>query len=572
MMRAGIVLTVMALWGSACAPAPPSPPRSSAPFSVVETSIPDLQAALKNGRVTSHQLVAAYLARIATYEDRLNAIITVNPRALAEAEAMDKERAAGRVRGPLHGIPIALKDNIHTTDIRTTGGALAFRDLMPPYDATLTKNLRDGGAIIIAKTVLTELAHWTAGAPTPMVANYTGVAGFAFNPYDPRMDPRPETFDGRPVLPTGGSSSGAGTAASFWAASVGSDTGGSIISPSNANMLAGIRPTIGRISRYGVIPITADHDTAGPMGRTVADAAVLMGVLESASPDPNDAATQTCTPPPNRDYTAFLDAGALKGARIGIPRAFYVDPVTAPGESQPRGGLNPEQAKVMAEAIALLKAQGAVVVDPADVPSVVSRDPAANFLLFDYCQGAEHKKGGDASCTVNFKYGMKRDFNAWLASLGPAAPVKTLTELRQWNLAHAKAGAMRFGQSRLDISDEMDVERDRARNAADDKKDKMLSRDQGIDAVLKANNLDAIFTPGGSGANLAARAGYPIIAVPFGMVPNAPTPAFPDGFTARPAPYGMAFTGGQCAEPKLIALAYAFEQASKKRVPPPDLP
>ncbi len=572
MMRAGMVFTAMVLLGSACAPAPPPPAASTAPFSVVETSIPQLQAALKDGRITSHQLVAAYLERIATYEDRLNAIITVNPRALAEADAMDKERAAGRVRGPLHGIPIALKDNIHTTDIRTTGGALAFRNLMPPYDATLTKNLRDGGAIIIAKTVLTELAHWTAGAPTPMVANYTGVAGFAYNPYDPRMDPRPDTFDGRPVLQTGGSSSGAGTAASFWAASVGSDTGGSIISPSNANMLAGIRPTIGRISRYGVIPITADHDTAGPMGRTVADAAVLMGVLESASPDPNDAATQTCTPPPNRDYTAFLDAGALKGARIGIPRAFYVDPVTAPGESQPRGGLNPEQAKVMAEAVALLKAFGAVVVDPADVPSVVSKDPAANFLLFDYCQGAEHKKGGDANCTVNFKYGMKRDFNAWLASLGPAAPVKTLTELREWNLAHVKAGAMRFGQSRLDISDEMDVERDRARNAADDKKDKMLSRDQGIDAVLKANNLDAIFTPGGSGANLAARAGYPIIVVPFGMVPNAPTPAFPDGFTAKPAPYGMAFTGGQCAEPKLIALAYAFEQASKKRVPPPDLP
>ena len=167
---------------------------------------------------------------------------------------------------------------------------------------------------------------------------------------------------------------------------------------------------------------------------------------------------------------------------------------------------------------------------------------------------------------------MKRDFNAWLKTLGPSAPVKTLTELRAWNTAHAKAGAIKYGQSRLDISDEMDLERDRARNEADDKKDKLLSRDQGIDGVLKANKLDAILTPGGAGAGLAARAGYPIIVVPFGMVPNAPTPAFPDGFNAKPAPYGMAFTGGQCAEPKLIALAYAFEQASKKRVPPPDLP
>jgi amidase len=574
MTRPQTLLILLACGVLAACGQPPAPaaPAAAAPFNVVETGIPELQAALREGRVTSRQLTARYLERIAAYEDRLNAIITVNPRALDEADAMDRERAAGKIRGPLHGIPIALKDNIHTTDIRTTGGALAFRDLVPPYDATLTKNLRDGGAIIIAKTVLTELAHWTAGAPTPMVANYTGVAGFAYNPYDPRMDPRPETFDGRPVLQTGGSSSGAGTAASFWAASVGTDTGGSIISPSNANMLAGIRPTIGRISRYGVIPITADHDTAGPMARTVADAAILMGVLESAAPDSNDAATTACTPPPNRDYTPFLKADGLKGKRIGVPRAFFFDAVTPPGEKAPQGGLTTEQAQVMAEAIALLKAQGAEIVDPADVPSVVATEAADNFLLFTYCQGAEHKKGGDANCTVNFKYGMKRDFNRWLASLGDKAPVKTLTELREWNLAHAKAGSMRFGQSRLDISDEMDVEKDKARNAADVARDARLSRAQGLDAVLAAHRLDAILTPGGSGANLASRAGYPIIAVPFGMVPNAPTPAFPAGFTAKPAPFGVTFTGAACSEPTLITIAYAFEQASRKRVPPPDLP
>ena len=560
------VATAVAVIGGRTAP----PPATS--FTVVETGIPALQDALKSGRITSRRLTELYLQRIALYEDRLNAIITVNPHALEIADQMDRERAAGRVRGPLHGIPIALKDNIQTTDVRTTGGALAFRDLIPPYDATLTKNLRDGGAIIIAKTVLTELAHWTAGAPTPMVANYTGVAGFAYNPYDPRMDPRPDTFDGRPVLQTGGSSSGAGTAASFWAANVGSDTGGSIISPSTSNMLAGIRPTIGRISRHGVIPITADHDTAGPMARTVTDAAILMGVLESASPDPNDAATAACTPPPNRDYTAFLKSDALKGARIGIPRAFFYDQVTPPGESRPRGGLNPSQAKVMADAIAVLKAQGAELVDPADVPSIVSTDPKSNFLLFTYCQGAEQGRGHDENCTVNFKYGMKRDFNAWLKSLGPAAPVKSLTELREWNLAHAKAGAIRFGQSRLDISDEMDVERDRARNEADVAKDKRLSRTHGLDAVLAAGKLDAILTPGGSGADLAARAGYPIIAVPFGLIPNAPTPPLPEGFNAKPAPYGVTFTGAACSEPRLIAIAYAFEQASRKRVPPPNLP
>ncbi len=566
------LVAVVGCGGPSNPPPGPAAAPAGADFTVVEATIAEMQAALQSGRLTSRQLTEKYLQRIATYEDRLNAIITVNPRALAEADAMDRERAAGKTRGPLHGIPIALKDNIHTTDIRTTGGALAFRDLVPPYDATLTKNLRDGGAIIIAKTVLTELAHWTAGAPTPMVANYTGVAGFAYNPYDPRLDPRPDTYDGRPVLPTGGSSSGSGTAASFWAASVGSDTGGSIISPSNANMLAGIRPTIGRISRYGVIPITADHDTAGPMARTVSDAAILMGVLESPAADPNDAATTACTPPPNRDYTPFLKADGLKGMRIGVPRAFYIDPVTAPGETSPRGGLTPEQKQVMTDAIAVLKAQGAEIVDPADVPSLVSPDPAANFLLFDYCQGAEHKRGGDGNCTVNFKYGMKRDFNAWLKSLGDRAPVPSLTALREWNLAHAGAGAMRFGQSRLDISDEMDVERDRARNEADVARDHMLSRTQGIDAVLAAHQLDAILTPAGSGAGLASRAGYPIIAVPFGLVPNAPTPGFPEGFTANPAPYGVTFTGASCSEPKLITIAYAFEQASKKRVPPPNLP
>ncbi len=281
---------------------------SAKPFSVVEATIPDMQAAMKAGRLTSRELVRQYLVRIGLYEHRLHAALAVNPRALEDAEALDKERAAGRVRGPLHGIPVALKDNIHTTNMPTTGGALAFAGYVPPYEATLTKNLRDAGAVIVAKTGLTELANWVAGNPTPMPGNYNAVGGFGFNPYDPRPDPREATFDGRPALATGGSSSGIGTAASFWAASVGSDTGGSVISPSNSNMLVGIRPTIGRISRYGVIPITADHDTAGPMTRTVADAAILMGGLESASPDPQDPATRTCTPPPGRDYTKFLKA------------------------------------------------------------------------------------------------------------------------------------------------------------------------------------------------------------------------------------------------------------------------
>jgi amidase len=542
------------------------------PFTVVEASIAGMRSAMEQKRVTSRELVNQYLIRIATYDHRLHAAITINPNALKEAEQLDRERAQGKLRGPLHGIPIALKDNIHTTDMPTTGGALAFAGYTPPYEATLTKNLRAAGAIIIAKTTLIELANWVAGAPTPMPA-YNAVAGFSMNPYDPRTDPRDATNDGRAVLSPGGSSSGSGTAANLWAANVGSDTGGSIINPSNQSMLVGFRPTIGRISRYGVIPITADHDTAGPMTRTVEDAAILLGVLESRAPDPNDPATNTCTPPPGNDYTKFLKTGALKGARIGIPRAFYYDSIKLPGEERERRGLSPEQAKVMADAIAILKQQGAEIVDPADIPSFVDKDPKNNFPLWGYCSGGNQAKGKDENCSVNFKYGMKRDFNSWLASLGPSAPVKTLSELRQWNLNHVKAGAIKFGQSRIDISDEMDLVADRARNEADVRKDILLSRTNGIDAVLKANRLDAILTPGGNGADLAARAGYPIIVVPFGLVPNAPAQQpFPDGFNAKPAPFGVGFTGAACSEPRLFEIAYAFERATKRRVPPASTP
>jgi amidase len=541
-------------------------------FTVVEATIPQMLEAMAGKRATSRQLVEQYLIRIAIYEDRVNAALAVNANALEEADALDRERAQGRIRGPLHGIPVALKDNIHTTDMPTTGGALLFAGFIPPYEATLTKNLKDAGAIIIAKTGLTELANWVAGNPNAMPGNYNAVGGFGFNPYDPRSDPRPEPGDGRPVLQTGGSSSGIGTAANFWAGNVGSDTGGSIISPSNANMLVGIRPTIGRISRHGVIPITADHDTAGPMTRTVADAAIMLGAMEGASPDPNDPATRACTPPPNRDYTKFLNAGGLKGARIGVPRAFYIDRVTLPGETTPRGGINAEQARVMADAIAALKQHGAIIVDPADVPSFVAKDANDSFPLWDFCSGAEHARGKDQNCSINFKYGMKRDYNAWLASLGPTAPVKSLKEHREWNLAHAKAGAIRYQQSRFDISDEIDLAADKARLDADAAKDRRLSRDQGIDGVLKQHRLDAFITPGGSGAGIAARAGYPIIAVPFGMVPNAPQQPFPSGFNARPAPYGVGFVGAQCSEPRLIEIAYAFEQATKKRVAPAPVP
>src|SRR5690606_35987145 len=342
--RALPLLAVVSIAGlaAACTPSASSEER----FDPVEATIQEMQQAMEEGRVTSRELVEAHLLRIALYEERVNALISVNERALEEADRLDRERAEGNVRGPLHGIPVALKDNVHTTDIPTTGGALAFEGYLPPYDATLTTLLREAGAVILAKTVMTELANFMANG---MPGNYSAVAGYGLNPYDPRRDPREGSNDGRPVLGTGGSSSGIGTAMSFWAANVGTETSGSILSPSNANMLAAVKPTVGRISRWGVIPITGDQDTAGPMARTVTDAAILLGALEGAEPDPNDPATSRCEPPANRDYTPFLRAEGLQGARIGIPRAFYYDSVAVPGSEQHRGGRSEAERALMAE-------------------------------------------------------------------------------------------------------------------------------------------------------------------------------------------------------------------------------
>jgi amidase len=567
-----VIDTQLPLAAQARRRAAPAQTPAPAAFSVVEATIPDMRTALEQKRTTSREIVQQYLTRIALYEDRLNAIVTVNAHALKEADERDRERAAGKIRGPLHGIPVALKDNIHTTDMPTTGGALVFADFTPPYEATLTKNLHDAGAIILAKTQLTELANYIASG---MPGNYNALTGYGMNPYDPRRDPRENTFDGRPALGTGGSSSGVGTSVSFWAANVGTETSGSILSPSNSNMLVGIKPTVGRISRHGVIPITADQDTPGPMARTVVDAAIMLGAMEGASPDPDDPATKACAPPPDRDYTKFLNPAALKGARIGIARAFFYDKLTLPGDKEPRGGLNDAQRKAMDEAIAVLKSQGAVVVDPVEIPSVIDKEEANNFLKWGTCGGLENRKGMDEKCSVVLKYGMKRDFNEWLKSLGDKAPVKTLTELRQWNIAHQRAGAIKYGQANLDVSDEMSVQADRARYERDRKKDVDLGGAHGIDEALKEHKLDALFLPGVSGAALAAKPGYPTVTVPFALVPNTPFgggPAFPEEFKAKPSPHGVSFTAGACSEPKLLELAYAFEQATKKRVPPPMFP
>jgi amidase len=539
-----VCLVVAAAFAVTLSPRAQTSRSATAGFTVVEASIADMLTAMEKKRVTSRQIVTESLARIATYEDRLNAVITVNPKALEEADERDRERAAGRVRGRLHGIPIALKDNIHTTNMPTTGGALAFDGFVPPYEATLTANLRAAGAVIIAKTGLTELANWVTNG---MPGNYNGLTGYGMNPYDPRRDPRAATGDGRPVMSPVGSSSGIGTSVSFWAANVGTETSGSILSPSNATMLVGVKPTVGRISRYGVIPITADRDTPGPMARSVMDAAILLGALEGAAPDPNDPATRACMPPPGRDYTRTLRPGALKGARIGIPRDV-------------KGGPGQPQRELFDQAIDALRRGGAVLVDPASIPSIAD----GSFGAWGICAGA---KDGE-NCSVVFKYGMKRDFNAWLASLGPTAPVKTLSELIAWNAAHKAGGSIKYGQTLLEASDQMDLAADRARYEADRAKDVMLAATHGIDEIMKAERLDALLFPGAGGAVIGAKAGYPSVIVPIGLVP-ANAAGLPAGFQPKPQPYGVMFTGMACSEPRLLEIAYAFEQATKKRVPPP---
>jgi amidase len=554
-----LVLTVMV---SASCAGPSAPPPAAAPFSVIEASIPDMQVAMRDGRTTSRALVTQYLTRIGLYEDALNVAISVNPRALDEADALDRERAAGTLRGPLHGIPVALKDNIMTTDeMPTTGGMLAFRHFRAPYEATLATHLKKAGAIIIAKSTLSELAGWFGDAVRP--GGYNAASGQSYNPYDPRAND-----DGTPVLDVSGSSSGGGVAANLWAANVGTSTGGSIEGPSNASMLVGIRPSTGRVSRHGIVPLSLDQDTAGPMAKSVTDAAIMLGVLEGA-PDSRDPRTTECTAPAGNDYTSFLKADALKGARIGVPRAGLYTAREFPGRARPFPGLKPDELASMEAAIAALKAAGAEIVDPADLPSMTAPDAVDNLTSHPICEAPFTGKASDDLCSQVLRYTMKRDFNLWLSSLGPSAPVKTFSELRAWNAANQSRGSMRYGQSRLDFADSTDLEKDKARYERDRQADLTLTRAQGLDAVMTTHRLDAVLFPGSSGATYASKAGYPIIVVPFGMVINYNEGA--QGSQEKTRPFGISLVGGHCEDPKIIGLAYAFEQATKKRVPPPKM-
>ncbi|MFL6196553.1 MAG: amidase family protein, partial [Thermoanaerobaculia bacterium] len=455
----------------------------------------------------------------------------------AQARQLDEERHPGISRSPLYGIPVLLKDNIDTADMPTTAGSVALAGSIPPDDAFITRKLREAGAIILGKGTLTEFANFIAlGMPT----GYSSLGGFGFNPYDPRELPG---GDGRPVLQTGGSSSGPGIAvnANLVTLAVGTETSGSILSPASANGVVGLKPTVGLVSRDGIIPITADQDTAGPITRTVTDAAILLGVL--AGYDPADPATAACLTPGNcfSDYTRFLDKKALKGARISV-----VVPVPASRVDQ------------LLAAIAVLEAQGAYVeiqqaAFPAQLGTCVSDPPVAG-------------------CSTVLLYGQKRDLNSYLAAT-PGAPNHTIAEIVAFNSTYVPP--MKYGQAIFEAAAQVDTtpgSADTLRYLADRAED--LARSRGaLDAVFNGpdgikgtdDDFDAILSAANFFAAAPAKAGYPSITVPGGFLP--PTPPI-----ANPFPSGITFTGRAFSEPTLVALGYAYEQATLLRVPPASTP
>jgi amidase len=491
-----------------------------APFELEEATIAQLQDGLKTGRFTSRRLCQLYLARIDEIDRRgqLHSVIEVNPDALAAADAADAERRAGRVRGPLHGVPVLIKDNIATGDkMKTTAGSLALADQPAPGDATVARRLRDAGAILLGKTNLTEWANFRS---TRSVSGWSGRGGLCRNPY---------ALDRNPC----GSSSGTGAAisANLAAVGVGTETDGSIVCPSSANSLVGIKPTLGLVSRRGIIPIAHSQDTAGPMARTVTDAALLLGVL--AGTDPDDPATALARV--ESDYTRFLDPKGLQGARIGVARSKVT-------------GYSAATDRLFEAAIETMKQAGAVIVDPADIPHLGEYD--------------------DAELTV-LLYEFKTDLNAYLAGLGPGAPNKTLADLIAFNDNAHDRELPYFGQEIFTMA--------QAKGALSDDAYiealahcRRLSRTEGLDVVLGQQKLDAIVAPTGSppwttdlvngdhflGASStpAAVAGYPSVTVPVGYVHGLPV--------------GMSLIGAPWSEPLLVKLAYAYEQTAKPRQRP----
>jgi amidase len=504
-----------------------SSPFSPAPFALEEATLADLQSRMASGKLTAHSITQDYLNRIHELDragPTLRHVIETNPDALSIAAALDRERKAGKVRGPLHGIPILIKDNIDTADrMTTTAGSYALAGSIPLQDSTVAAKLRAAGAIILGKTNLSEWANFRS---THASSGWSGRGGQAKNPY---------VLDRNPC----GSSSGSGGAvsANLCALAIGTETDGSIVCPSSANGVVGIKPTLGLVSRAGIIPIAHSQDTAGPMARTVRDAATLLSFLTGA--DPRDPATSSGGARTPIDYTATLDANGLRGARIGVARSKFF-------------GYSDVTDKLINDAIAVMQAQGAVIVDPANIETAGKFDDTEfDVLLYEF----------------------KADLNAYLASLGPRAPVKTLEDIIRYNDAHKDQEMPYFGQEIMIQA--------QAKGPLTEKKyidalanDLKMSRTDGIDATMDKYKLDALVAPTGgpawttdlvngdhfSGASStpAAVAGYPNINVPAGF--------------SHELPVGISFFGRAYSEPTLIRLAYAYEQATHHRRAPRFIP
>jgi amidase len=525
--------------------------RGEGAVCVDNATIGELHQALAAGETTAAALVQTYLARIEAYDSagpRLNAVREVNPDAPAIAARSDARDPANR--RPLEGIPILIKDNIATADAQhTTAGSLALADARAKKDATLVKLLREAGAVILGKANLTEFANIIA---IDMPAGYSSLGGQVKNPYAPELDDK-----GVPIVPPGGSSSGSAVAvaAGLAAGAIGTETSGSLLSPASQNGVVTVKPTVGLISRAGIVPIAHSQDTAGPLARTVQDAALLLNVLAVA--DPLDPSTAELRRP--ADYTSFLDRDGLKGARIGVPS----DP-SDPTNDFYYGPLPPRAAAVMHEAIAVLERGGATVVH-ANIPTegwiggpgtemaILNRNPESGT------------KNQPARRPIVFVYELKHDLNLYLRDWAAGTGIASLADIIAFNAEHADR-ALRFGQDIFLAAEATRGDLSELEYVSARQMDLRASRTLGLDAYMDEHRLDAVLFPAATGAAIAAKAGYPSVQVPAGFVAGIRDKETPD------YPYGATFTGRAWSEPILLRLAYAFEQATQARRPPLGVP
>jgi amidase len=525
--------------------------RAARAVCVENATIGELRQALSLGDATAAGLVEAYLARVAAYDragPRLDAVREVNPDAPAVATQSDAREPA--TRRPLEGIPILIKDNIATADAQhTTAGSLALEGARAKDDATVVKLLHEAGAVILGKANLTEFANIIA---IDMPAGYSSLGGQVKNPYAPELDDK-----GVPIVPPGGSSSGSAVAvaAGLAAAAIGTETSGSLLSPASQNGVVTVKPTVGLVSRAGIVPIAHSQDTAGPLTRTVRDAALLLNVLAAA--DPLDPATAELQRP--ADYTSFLDRDGLKGARIGVPS----DP-SDPANDFYYGALPQRAAAVMREAAAVLEREGATVVR-ANIPTAGWIGGPGTEMAILNRNPESPTKNQPARRPIVFIYELKHDLNLYLRDWAAGTDMANLADIIAFNSEQADR-ALRFGQDIFLAAEEPRGDLSELEYISARQMDLRASRTLGLDAYMEEHRLDAVLFPAAAGAAIAAKAGYPSVQVPAGFIAGMRDKETPD------YPYGATFTGRAWSEPILLRLAYAFEQATQARRPPPGLP